>query len=42
MLVNVEDDSLRRNRLSLMKAIRDLYTQEVADLSYVTYGGGLL
>lgn len=33
VLVNVEDESLRRNRLALMKEINELYTDSVADLS---------
>ena len=33
VLVNIEDRSLRLNRLAIMKAINILYTEEVADLS---------
>ncbi len=33
VLVNDKDDSLRKNRLALMKAINSLYTDKVADLS---------
>ena len=33
VLVNVEDQELRRNRLSMMKAINSLYTKDVADLA---------
>lgn len=37
VLVNVEDDGVRRNRLSLMMAIRDLYTKNIADISCILY-----
>jgi glycyl-tRNA synthetase beta chain len=33
VLVNVEDASLRQNRLAMMKAINTLYTERVADLA---------
>jgi len=33
VLVNVDDESLRRNRLALMQAINTLYTGRIADLS---------
>ena len=36
VMVNVEDASLRRNRQALMKQINGLYTEKVADLSFLT------
>ena len=36
VLVNVENESVRRNRLALMSAIRTLYTGRIADLSKLT------
>ena len=36
VLVNVEDQAIRKNRLALMKEINQLYTRQVADLSCVT------
>ena len=33
VLVNTEDDSLRLNRLALMKAVNKLYTERIADLA---------
>jgi glycyl-tRNA synthetase beta chain len=36
VLVNVEDEALRRNRLALMRAIQTLYTERIADLSKLT------
>ena len=36
VMVNVEDQALRRNRLALMRAIRTLYTERIADLSKLT------
>ena len=33
VLVNVEDEGVRRNRLAMMKEINELYTEPVADLS---------
>jgi glycyl-tRNA synthetase beta chain len=36
VMVNVEDETLRRNRQALMKEINCLYTEEVADLSLLS------
>ena len=36
VLVNVEDQAVRRNRHALMKKINKLYTNQIADLSFVT------
>jgi glycyl-tRNA synthetase beta chain len=36
VLVNVEDEALKRNRLALMRDINALYTQHIADLSGLT------
>jgi len=36
VLVNVEDEVLRRNRLALMRDINSLYTRQIADLSPLT------
>ena len=36
VMVNVEDSSVRRNRQALMKQINMLYTEKVADLSFLT------
>lgn len=36
VMVNVPDEALRQNRLALMKAIKTLYTERVADLSKLT------
>jgi glycyl-tRNA synthetase beta chain len=36
VMVNVEDQTVRRNRLALMKRINVLYTEGVADLSVLT------
>ena len=35
VFVNVEDENVRNNRLSLMKKINDLYYQKIADLSQI-------
>ncbi|MCR4318735.1 MAG: glycine--tRNA ligase subunit beta, partial [Candidatus Brocadiaceae bacterium] len=35
VFVNVEDENVRNNRLSLMKKINDLYSQKIADLSQI-------
>lgn len=35
VLVNINDDVLRRNRLALLKAIHDIYVEKIADLSKV-------
>ena len=40
VFVNVEDQSLRRNRLALMKRINALYTERVADLSEIVVAEG--
>jgi len=36
VLVNVDDEPLRQNRLALMRAINTLYTERIADLSHMT------
>jgi glycyl-tRNA synthetase beta chain len=36
VMVNVEDQAIRKNRLALMKRINTLYTERVADLSLLT------
>lgn len=36
VMVNVEDDSVRKNRQAMMKEINNLYTEKVADLSFLT------
>ena len=33
--MNVEDENVRSNRLSLMKTINELYSQKIADLSEI-------
>ncbi|MDP8218940.1 MAG: glycine--tRNA ligase subunit beta [Candidatus Theseobacter exili] len=38
VLINVPDKAVRENRLCLMKAINDLYTKKVADLSRIVQG----
>jgi len=35
VFVNVEDENVRNNRLSLMKTINELYSQKIADLSEI-------
>ena len=35
VFVNVEDENVRSNRLSLMKTINELYSQKIADLSEI-------
>ena len=35
VFVNVEDEKIRNNRLSLMKKINELYSQKIADLSEI-------
>ncbi len=35
VFVNAEDLNVRRNRLALLKAVRDLYTKNIADLSQI-------
>lgn len=35
VFVNVEDEKIRNNRLSLMKKINELYSQKIADLSQI-------
>jgi len=35
VFVNVEDENIRSNRLSLMKKINELYSQKIADLSQI-------
>jgi glycyl-tRNA synthetase beta chain len=35
VFVNVEDENIRNNRLSLMKKINELYSQKIADLSQI-------
>jgi len=40
VFVDVEDQSLRRNRLALMKRINALYTERVADLSEIVIAEG--
>jgi len=40
VLVNVEDQDIRRNRLAMMKEINGLYTQSIADLSKLIMGQG--
>ena len=37
VMVNVEDDALRNNRLNLLKQLRDLFLQ-VADISLLVVG----
>ncbi len=38
VFVNGEDLNVRRNRLALLKAVRDLYTEPIADLSRISLG----
>ena len=35
VFINAEDLNIRKNRLSLLKAVKDLYTSDIADLSRV-------
>ncbi len=35
VFVNAEDPKVRKNRLALLKAVRDLYTENIADLSKI-------
>ncbi len=35
VFVNAEDPNVRKNRLSLLRAVRDLYTAKIADLSKI-------
>lgn len=38
VFVNAEDLKVRKNRLALLKAVRDLYTENIADLSKIRQG----
>ncbi len=40
VFINAEDLSVRRNRLSLLKAIKELYTSDIADLSRIHVHSG--
>ncbi len=38
VFINAEDMAVRRNRLALLKAIKELYTRDIADLSKIQTG----
>jgi glycyl-tRNA synthetase beta chain len=40
VFINADDLNVRKNRLSLLRAIKELYTSDIADLSRIQVNSG--